>query len=105
MKKTHFQETLKDPEGPTISDMLHALCNLKKPDQIREFVKEYEEWMVINGDPEIKGKEIETARRNIGYILGYLDEKERTRIYSALPKISHPIFGAAFGRQTKNGDN
>lgn len=97
---TPFQELLvkEGDKSPTIGGILTALCNIEEPEDIRKFVKEYEQDMLLHGDPEIKGREIEIARQNIGYILGYLGEKDRNRIYAALPNVSHPVFGAGFGR-------
>jgi len=39
----------------------------------------------------------EIARSNLGYIFGYCDDKQRTKLYK-LFSVSHPIFGQDFGR-------
>jgi hypothetical protein len=82
-----------------ITDILSAMLKLKSSQDIQQFVTEYEDWFVAHADDSVKkGTELDTARRNIGYILGYLDAENRNRMYAALPNISHPVFGSAFGR-------
>jgi hypothetical protein len=82
-----------------IQDILSAMCKLESPQDIQQFVTEYENWFVMNADDTVKkGTELEVARKNIGYILGYLDAENRNRMYSALSNISHPVFGSSFGR-------
>jgi hypothetical protein len=71
---------------------------IKDPTEIKAFLKEYEQWMLENGDKSVKGREIEVARSNIGYILGYYDDKTAKLWYSTLNEVSHPVFGYGFGR-------
>jgi hypothetical protein len=94
-----FTRMLKKCGGnPTIEGLLSGMLALDTPDEIRVFARDYELWLVGNGDDTIKGKEIETARRNLGYIIGYCDAADRKKLYSALNDITHPIFGPSFGR-------
>ena len=39
----------------------------------------------------------EAADENLGYIFGYCNEEERKKLYRLFP-VSHPVFGADFGR-------
>jgi hypothetical protein len=75
-----------------------AIDKLKNPQDIQRFMREYEEWMVKNGDESIKGREVEVARSNIGYILGYYSDATAKLWYGSLPDVVHPVFGAGFGR-------
>ena len=75
-----------------------AIDKLKSPQDIQRFMREYEEWLVKNGDESIKGREREVARSNVGYILGYYDDATMKWWYSSLPDVNHPVFGAGFGR-------
>jgi hypothetical protein len=86
-----------------------AIETLKEPEEIKQFVKEYEEYMLTHcgrhpdhpedeQDLKTVGHEIEIARSNVGYILGYYSDGTARRWYSALPNISHPVFGHGFGR-------
>jgi len=43
-----------------------------------------------------KGGNPKFAEANIGYLLGYLSEEERNRLYKLFPSCDHPIFGASF---------
>jgi hypothetical protein len=97
--KTPFQELLTKGE-PTISGILGVFCNEKTPEGIQRIMEEYEDWFVSNCDKSVlMGEERETARRNIGYVLGYIEPpEERNRIYRALGSVSHPVFGPTFGR-------
>lgn len=96
---TPYQEMLKKEKGkPTIGGLLRGMLALDNPEDIRAFAKEYEQWLVANGDETIKGKEVETAKRNLGYIIGYCGEDDRKKLYAALSDVSHPIFGSSFGR-------
>lgn len=75
-----------------------AIDKLKSPQDIQRFMREYEEYLVEHGDKSIKGREREVARSNVGYILGYYDDATMKWWYSSLPEVSHPVFGAGFGR-------
>jgi hypothetical protein len=75
-----------------------AIEKLKRPEDIQRFVSEYEEWLVKNGDASIKGRERETARSNVGYILGYYSDETMKLWYANLPDVNHPVFGSGFGR-------
>jgi len=75
-----------------------AIDKLKSPQDIQRFVREYEEWLVKNGDKSVKGREREVARSNVGYILGYYSDATMKLWYSNLSDVNHPVFGAGFGR-------
>jgi hypothetical protein len=75
-----------------------AIDKLKTPEDIQRFAKEYEEYLIANSNEEIKGKEREVARSNIGYILGYYSDETMKLWYANLPDVVHPVFGAGFGR-------
>jgi hypothetical protein len=93
---TLFQKVWdKDPKRNVV---FTAIDMLTDPDEIRQFIKEYEDWMLKNADGTAKGKGVETARKNVGYILGYYGDETQKLWYSALPDVSHPIFGHGFGR-------
>jgi len=70
-----------------------AIEMLTDPNDIKQFCREYEEWMIDNGDESIKGREREVVRNNIGYILGYCSDGTAKLWYSLLPDVNHPIFG------------
>lgn len=96
---TLFEEMLKKYGSPTIQGLLSVMSeHQNEPEVVQQIVKEYEGWMLVNGDKTVKGKEVETAQKNIGYIIGYCNEETRRNLYGALNNISHPIFGASFGR-------
>jgi hypothetical protein len=96
---TPFEAMLKKYNNePTIQSLLSGMLALDSPDEIRSFAKDYELWMVKNGGDGIKGKEVITAKRNLGYIIGYCSAEDRKKLYAALDDISHPIFGSSFGR-------
>ncbi len=94
-----FEELFEGKE-PTIQNILSVFCKQETDEEIRNVMKEYENWFVVNADKSVpEGKELETAKKNIGYILGYIEPAtERNRIYGALNNISHPVFGPGFGR-------
>ncbi len=71
---------------------------IKDPAEIKAFLKEYEQWMIENGDESIKGREVEVARSNIGYLLGYYSNETAKLWYATLKEVNHPIFGPGFGR-------
>ena len=96
MEENLFQK-MSDLE-PDKNPIFTAISNLKTVREIRLFMHQYEEWMLTNADASVRGKEVETARRNVGYILGYYGDKTRSKWYSALPDVSHPVFGYGFGR-------
>lgn len=75
-----------------------AIDKLKRPNDIQRFAKEYEEYLIANSNEEIKGREREVARSNIGYILGYYSDETMRLWYANLPDVNHPVFGAGFGR-------
>ena len=97
--QTPFEELLTKGE-PTIQGILSVLCRQETDEDIRNVIKEYENYFINHHDDSVpKGTKLEIARRNIGYILGYIEPaSERNRIYRALNDISHPIFGSGFGR-------
>lgn len=39
----------------------------------------------------------EIAHKNLGYIFGYCNSKDRMKLYSLFP-VDHPVFGKEFGR-------
>jgi len=72
--------------GKTIGDLLKACCKCKTVEDANELLDEY------------KKTNPEHAEANIGYILGYLSDKERNRLYVLFKTCNHPIFGTGFGR-------
>jgi hypothetical protein len=72
--------------GETIGDLLKACCACKTEEDANELLNEY------------KKTNPEYAEQNIGYILGYLGDEERNRLYALFKTCNHPIFGAVFGR-------
>jgi len=83
---------------PKRNPVFNAIDKLKEPKDIQQFVKEYEEWMLKNGDISIKGREAEVARSNVGYILGYYSDATAKLWYGCLDNVNHPVFGPGFGR-------
>ena len=68
-----------------------AMVELTDPEEIRQFMIEYADWLRwMNGGDE-KGEE--TAWRNVGYLIGYFNAEVRQRWLDALPNLSHPVFG------------
>lgn len=84
--------------NPERNPVFTAIDRLKKPNDIRQFLKDYEAYLIANTNESISGREGEVARSNIGYVLGYYDEPVRKKWYSILDDVSHPIFGHSFGR-------
>ena len=60
-------------------------CNTKE--ESKNLQEQYEQYC---DTPEI-------ACSNLGYIFGYCDEKDRTKLYK-LFSVNHPMFGEDFGR-------
>ena len=75
-----------------------AIEKLKTPHDIQRFVKEYEDYLLKCGEPSIRGREVDVARSNVGYILGYYGDETRKLWYGCLDNVNHPIFGSGFGR-------
>jgi hypothetical protein len=88
----------KDPER---DPLFTAIEVLKNPDDIRQFFKEYEEYMIKHSDASIKGREREVARSDVGYVLGYYCDETRKLWYGVLSEVGHPFFGHGFGREGK----
>ncbi|MFA5103528.1 MAG: hypothetical protein WC525_10315 [Candidatus Thermoplasmatota archaeon] len=84
--------------NPERNVVFTAIETLKRPEDIRRFMKEYEDWMLENGDVSTKGREVEVARQNVGYILGYFSPEAYKLWYGVLQEVSHPVFGHGFGR-------
>jgi hypothetical protein len=93
---TLFQDM--ENKAPDRNPVFTAIEELKTPDEIRQFVKEYEDYLVANSNEETKGRERQVARSNVGYILGYYSDETQKRWYKELPNVSHPVFGYGFGR-------
>jgi hypothetical protein len=83
---------------PKRNPVFTAIEKLKDPKDIKQFALEYEEYMIENSNDQTRGREREVARSNIGYILGYYSDDVMKRWYANLPDVSHPVFGAGFGR-------
>lgn len=67
--------------------MLSLCCKLTTPEQAKRLLERYRQF------------EPKYADENLGYILGYVEPpEERKRLYGLFP-VSHPIFGATFGRE------
>jgi len=71
----------------SISDIISACLKCETIKQASELQKQFEAYC---DTPQI-------ARRNLGYIFGYTDAENREKLYK-LFNVSHPIFGASFGR-------
>jgi hypothetical protein len=69
----------------TMGNLMDAITMIKTKEEADEFVVEY-------------SKVNEHATTNIGYMLGYLGERERERVARLFTECSHPIFGHNFGR-------
>jgi hypothetical protein len=89
--KTLFQKMV--DKNPERNPVFTAIDVLRTSEEIRTFAKQYEQDLLNSGEESIKGKEIETARKNIGYILGYYEKHVRDRWYGVLKDVSHPVFG------------
>ena len=85
-------------KDPKRNPIFTAIDMLKTDDEIRQFVREYEEFLLANTNDEIRGKEVQVARDNVGYVLGYYSDGVMKQWYAALPSVAHPVFGSAFGR-------
>ena len=75
-----------------------AIERLEDESDIKQFLLDYEEYLIKNTNNTIRGRERDVARDNIGYILGYYDDKIQKKWYCILSNVSHPIFGPSFGR-------
>ncbi len=84
--------------APDKNPVITAIKHLKTAREIREFMRGYERYLIRHPNDSTKGREIETARSNVGYILGYFDDAVQRKWYRALPEVSHPVFGYGFGR-------
>ncbi len=74
---------------PKRNVLFTAIETLKEELEIELFYEEYVKYLRRHGNenPEM------VAKSNIGYALGYYDQKTADRWFKALPGISHPIFG------------
>jgi len=85
--KTSLIEKLKS-ERPCRDFVFTAVRTLTNPDEIRQFYKEYTEWLRqgnLTEDPK------DLCRKNLGYILGYVDQKVADLWKETIPEIRHPI--------------
>lgn len=73
---------------PEKNPVFTAIETLKDSEEIKQFHKEYREYM------ENEGYDNKVADSNIGYILGYYDEDTKILWYNLLD-VKHPIFGAS----------
>ncbi len=73
-----------DFENSTISDLLMLCGEVQTKEEAQRVIERYK---TVN----------EHAEKNLGYIFGYLGQKERERLYNLFP-VNHPVFGSAFGR-------
>lgn len=94
---TIFEEMLsKDPVKNPIAT---AITTLKTTNEIQEFMKGYEDYLVQHGDtPDVRKDGVAIARKNVGYFLGYYPQEVAYKWMNALTEVSHPIFGYGFGR-------
>ncbi len=81
-------------EDPDREVVFIAIEKLKDEKQIKEFFQQYVE-SLTQGDP------YELAKRNIGYVLGYYDQKTVNRWEKALPEAKHPLFGGLSSGEKK----
>ena len=79
-------------EGPWFHIGRRAIEILRRPEEIRDFMKRYVDYISKEYDLERKAAE-ETAINIIGYSTGYLDDDDANIWFDALPDISHPITG------------
>lgn len=80
--------------APNKDVLFTAISQLESPPEIRQFRNEYEEHLRTHGkSKEVRLNAAEVANDNIGYALGYYDEKTSTRWLSILEEVSHPLFG------------
>lgn len=93
---TLYQEM--QDKAPERNPVFTAIETLNTDDEIRQFVKEYEDYIIANTNDTVRGREREVARQNVGYILGYHSDGVMKKWYAALPDVNHPIFGSDFGR-------
>ena len=69
----------------TIGTLLSLCCKVTTEEEAKHLLEKYRE-----AEPRF-------ADQNLGYIFGYCDDKTRERLYRLFP-VSHPVFGAGFGR-------
>jgi hypothetical protein len=73
----------------TIGQIGDAACALTTPEEAAEFLAAYK---AVN----------QHAEANIGYLMGYYGDEERSRVYRLMDQagkvVVHPVFGARFGR-------
>ncbi len=65
----------------TAGDLINAVSSCKTKEEANNLLESYL-------------KQNKYARENIGYVIGYLDEENRKRLY-ALFDLVHPIFNTA----------
>jgi len=74
-----------------------AIEELKTPEQIRTFYKEYVEYLRKEGDEEVRNNAEEIANKNTGYVIVYVivyyGEEISEKWKSILEQINHPVFG------------
>jgi hypothetical protein len=95
MSKYPLRDALEEKQTGVKWDLTFmAIEVLRDAEKIRQYEREYIEWMRENASTEEIRRDAErVARSNIGYILGYYGKKEQKRWFDALPEVSHPIFG------------
>lgn len=87
---------------PNRNAVFTAIEELEKEEEIKQFYQEYIEYLKEEGDTkEVRENAEGVANRNIGYILGYYDQKTSDKWNTILEKVYHPIFGKNIPFQEK----
>ena len=76
--------------GMNIGDILNRCLACETVEEAEIILYQYEDYCDTK----------EIAHRNLGYIFGYCNLEDREKLYRLFP-VSHPIFGAGFGRENK----
>ena len=70
-----------------------AIEELKDPDEMRQFMAEYVEWLSNSDDEQVRKDPAKVAGSNIGYVIGYYSKETSDRWLNAIEGLSHPVFG------------
>ena len=80
----------------TIGELLDQMTKITKKEEALKFKKAYIQYLKDNNKEKWTLQESESAANaNLGYITGYLGNKERERVHS-LFQTTHPIFGKTY---------
>jgi hypothetical protein len=89
------QSLIKRLQGidPSRNIVFTAIEQLRNPEEIKRFYREYVEYLRTRGDEKVRETAKQVANENIGYVVVYYGEETSERWKSILEQINHPVFG------------